>query len=101
LQDEERIFWISGKPGAGKSTFMRYVIGQQMTATLINESSPQRQLLIKYFFHGLGTPQEKTLSGMLHGLLRQLLLAVPELIAPILPIYEEVKARSTSSQPSV
>lgn len=72
--DKSSIYWVSGKPGAGKSTLMKYAI-ESKEATLSLRSSSRDWIIVKYFFFELGTPgkpQEKTFSGFLHGILRQL-----------------------------
>ena len=77
LRSEEPIFWISGKPGAGKSTLMRYLIESKQTMNLLSRSS-DASIIVHYFFHELGKMQEKTFGGFLHAIVYQLLVGFRE-----------------------
>ncbi|PLB51475.1 hypothetical protein P170DRAFT_80243 [Aspergillus steynii IBT 23096] len=59
-------FWMKAKPGAGKSTMMKYIlsnINKQQTDTLS----------LSYFFHAQGVGLERSTIGMYRSLLHQLL----------------------------
>ncbi|THV51253.1 hypothetical protein BGAL_0117g00080 [Botrytis galanthina] len=65
-KDTQRsLIWIKGKPGAGKSTLMAYVLS--------NFRHPDsRHLVLNFFFHGRGAPLQKSPEGMYRELLYQL-----------------------------
>jgi len=69
LQNEQPLFWISGKPGAGKSTLMKFIHGHKRTLEVITSKNSQRVILISFFFHELGTSSERTFTGLLHALM--------------------------------
>ncbi|KAE9363101.1 hypothetical protein N431DRAFT_304659, partial [Stipitochalara longipes BDJ] len=98
LGDDKETFWISGKPGAGKSTLMRYIHDNDQTMKLLNQKQQQKKpsALISFFFHALGVPSEKTFSGLLHALLYLLLLECPDLMTVIRPQFEKLRRRLTS-----
>ncbi|KAI1202886.1 ankyrin repeat-containing domain protein [Nemania serpens] len=65
---------IRGKPGAGKSTLMRYILGQLRKSTTQEEG-----ILLSFFFNARGCDLEKTTMGLYRSLLLQLLKARPSL----------------------
>jgi hypothetical protein len=97
LQNDESLFWISGKPGAGKSTLMKYIHDHEHTLKIMSSAQLGRVILVSFFFHELGIPSEKTFSGLLHALLAQLLTEIPELIPIIYPRFLKLQKRSRYS----
>lgn len=66
LPDHGGFFWIKGKPGAGKSTIMKYL--------LLNAKKELRDtVLLSFFFHAQGTLLERSVMGMYRSLAYQLL----------------------------
>ncbi|KAK0705626.1 hypothetical protein B0H67DRAFT_388117 [Lasiosphaeris hirsuta] len=64
--------WIKGKPGAGKSTLMKF--------TLANSRKTMRDsILTSFFFNARGASLEKSTAGMYRSLLLQLLQRLPRL----------------------
>ncbi|KAL0780932.1 hypothetical protein CaCOL14_002267 [Colletotrichum acutatum] len=59
--------WMKGKPGAGKSTIMKFALDRASGRT------------ISFFFNARGESLEKTTLGMYRSLLHQLLRALPDL----------------------
>ncbi|KAI1166932.1 hypothetical protein F5B18DRAFT_659554 [Nemania serpens] len=64
------LLWIYGKPGAGKSTIMKFIY----TRALGN-----RETTISFFFNARGDDLEKSTQGMYRSLLLQLLEKLPDL----------------------
>ncbi|KAI0160665.1 hypothetical protein GGR57DRAFT_389579 [Xylariaceae sp. FL1272] len=65
--------WINGKPGAGKSTLMKFLYNKAMRLRLSNSST------IAFFFNARGSGLEKTSLGMYRSLLFQLLSSFEDL----------------------
>ena len=59
--------WIAGKPGAGKSTIMKYVLGYAI------KNKAENEIIISFFFNARGHDLEKSTTGMYRALLSQLL----------------------------
>lgn len=67
LLNNNGILWIKGKPGAGKSTLMKYTLKQS------RETYFKDHIIAAYFFNARGTDLEKTPIGMLRSLVYQLI----------------------------
>ncbi|OHW99504.1 pfs domain-containing protein [Colletotrichum incanum] len=67
--------WIRGKPGAGKSTLMKFAFLRAKRRSVTQGTS------ISFFFNARGQELEKTTLGMYRSLLRQLLEKMPDLQA--------------------
>ncbi|KAK2011626.1 pfs domain-containing protein [Colletotrichum eremochloae] len=65
--------WIRGKPGAGKSTLMKFAFSRA------KKSRRKHGTLISFFFNARGESLEKTTMGMYRSLLYQLLENRPDL----------------------
>jgi hypothetical protein len=72
LAEHNGFFWIKSKPGAGKSTLMKFLV--QSAAKRLPEDH-----VISFFFNARGDSLEKSLEGLYRGLLHQFLTAVPRL----------------------
>lgn len=80
LQSGSNIFWVTGKPGSGKSTFMKYVYIEKRTEQLLQVWSGQHELIMaSHFFWAAGTPMQRSLAGLLQSLLSDLLRKSPKL----------------------
>jgi hypothetical protein len=91
----EPIFWITGKPGSGKSTLMRLALDDGRTTTFL---PPSRGHSMAYFFHLRGKALvQKSLQGMLTELLYQTLNQFPEFYKVLKPIYAESAGRTAHS----
>jgi hypothetical protein len=90
LEKGSGIFHISGKPGAGKSTLMKYLCQHPQTEKHIKVWSSRKDLVIaKFFFWRPGTEFQKSLKGLLRGLLHCILDQVPELTQSTFPTQWE------------
>lgn len=68
------ILWIRGKPGAGKSTLMKYAVRKH------REDSKRHDRQISFFFNARGkSALEKSTEGMYRALLHQVVEEVPQL----------------------
>ncbi|EXJ58421.1 hypothetical protein A1O7_05846 [Cladophialophora yegresii CBS 114405] len=80
------LYWISGKPGSGKSTLMRYWSEDERTKNALAVwAHPKSILYASCFFWLAGTETQKSLNGSLRSLLHDLLTQVPSLIPEVAP----------------
>ncbi|KAH7030886.1 LOW QUALITY PROTEIN: uncharacterized protein B0I36DRAFT_322700 [Microdochium trichocladiopsis] len=95
LRDGSGIFWVSGKPGSGKSTFMKFLLNERRTSELLhNWRSTTRQIVANFFFHHRGTLMQKSFEGLLRELLSQLLRA-EQALYPILGSMLDARLQET------
>lgn len=81
--------WIKGKPGAGKSTLMKFTLNRA-------EREPTDNLiLVSFFFNARGEDLEKTTIGMYRSLLYQIFTKAPRL-CHYLDRYLPSRTRSNS-----
>jgi ankyrin repeat protein len=69
--DRHKFLWLKGKPGAGKSTIMKFTLAEA-------KRSRAKDIHISFFFNARGSSLEKTTLGMYRSLLFQLLEQFPE-----------------------
>ena len=81
--NQDPMFWISGKPGSGKSTLMKYAMTNTKTKKYLRNCTKSSWLVTGYFFHDRGTEMQKSIQGFLCEILYQILRARPVLFAII------------------
>ncbi|KAE9569295.1 hypothetical protein CGMCC3_g14616 [Colletotrichum fructicola] len=78
------VFWITGKPGSGKSTLMKLLSGDQRTLLLAKSwVGPKPLVVASHFFWNAGKPLQKSQEGLLRTLLFQILVQCPEVIPEV------------------
>ncbi|GAB1315850.1 hypothetical protein MFIFM68171_06060 [Madurella fahalii] len=83
--DAENVFWITGKPGSGKSTMMKYLAQETRTTSYLNKwSSPWPALVVAFYSWNAGTELQKS-QGLLRTLLYQVIEKAPNLGPKLLP----------------
>ncbi|MCJ1396598.1 hypothetical protein MMC18_009489, partial [Xylographa bjoerkii] len=95
LKGDECIYWIQGKPGSGTSTAMKHIFGSPNTLASLDDHDTKSQcgwVIIGSFFHDRRTQLQKSLDGILHSMLWQIIERFPDLVRVILKI-EELQAR--------
>jgi ankyrin repeat protein len=80
------LFWIKGDPGAGKSVLMKHSVKR------MRERNPDN-VVVSFFFHGQGTPMQKTLLGLYRALLSSMLERFPHHIAQLAAKFAEKEKR--------
>jgi hypothetical protein len=84
--DRDRIYWISGKPGSGKSTLMRFIYDHERTRdTLKGWAEPMELTMAGFFFWTSGSFDQRSQAGLLRSLLHQLLNQHRDMIAMVFP----------------
>ena len=81
LKEENGYFWISGKPGSGKSTFLKYLAESERTKQFLSVwSQPQPIVIACHYFWSPGTKMQKSQQGLLQTLLYEIFQQCPDLI---------------------
>lgn len=73
LTSEDSLYWISGKPGSGKSCLMRFLATNLRTGESLKKWKPHVQILSAYIWLA-GSLIQRSQKGVLTTLLHQLLL---------------------------
>ncbi|OAA49691.1 NACHT nucleoside triphosphatase [Cordyceps fumosorosea ARSEF 2679] len=86
LERGHGIFWVSGKPGAGKSTLVKFIADHERTRTaLARWSAPKQAAVVSHYFWCAGTPMQRSHAGLLQTLLFEMLRQLPDDIEHLLP----------------
>jgi ankyrin repeat protein len=80
------LFWVKGDPGAGKSVLMKHSV-KRMRERSLND------LVVSFFFHGQGTPLQKSLLGLFRALLASMLEHFPEHLTRLAVKFAEREKR--------
>lgn len=82
--DSNKVYWITGKPGSGKSTMMKLILRHAALRDMLSQSlGSLRLLLVKYYAWLAGTTMQKSLEGLKRTIISQALEQYPDL-APLL-----------------
>jgi hypothetical protein len=74
------IYWISGKPGSGKSTLMKFIVNDARTKDLLKPGT----LLLRHYLWMPGDEMQRSIKGILCTLLYQLLCNEKPLVEALL-----------------
>lgn len=72
LRSDDSIYWISGKPGSGKTTLVKYIQENERTRECLDTWSPGCKIISHYFWRP-GSCMQKNLVGFYCSVLFQLL----------------------------
>lgn len=79
-------YWVNGKAGAGKSTFLKFLREDIRTDQALSYwAGDDRHVLASFFFWNLGSNLQKSQLGLLRALLYEILKTEPDLTACLLP----------------
>ncbi|KAF3009659.1 hypothetical protein E8E13_007930 [Curvularia kusanoi] len=79
LENTAPIFWISGKPGSGKSTLIRFLLSSDRTIDILRKSKPGAQIIASFIWSA-GTPLQRSIKGLLCTILHSLISKVPSVL---------------------
>ncbi|KAI9712065.1 MAG: hypothetical protein M1820_001774 [Bogoriella megaspora] len=100
MQFEDGIFWISGKPGSGKSTFMKFLYNHEKTRQALQAWAGSSKLVTAaHFFWSTGNENQKSQKGLLRSLLFEILRQAPELIPAVCSWQWEAVKPSSHEDP--
>lgn len=100
LQSDDRLFWIRGKLGSGKSTLVNFIIQNKMTLELLC-AWKQDTVILSHFFWKIGSSPQNTIKGLLCSLVYQSLRSNPPWMEQIWPHLESFPANESYDNWSV
>lgn len=84
LQNDDPLYWITGKAGSGKSTLMKFICHHGLTRKLLESGDPTSELyLLSFYFWNSGTAIQMSQEGLIRTFLYQITHDMPDL-APLL-----------------
>jgi hypothetical protein len=80
------IYWITGKPGSGKSTIMKYLLGDpRLLRHLTNWAGGVPILMVRYYAWNAGATLQRSSDGLKRTMIFQALVQCPELLPAVVP----------------
>ncbi|KAH9906239.1 hypothetical protein F4778DRAFT_725077 [Xylariomycetidae sp. FL2044] len=105
LESDSKCFWINGKAGSGKSTLLKFVFEDPRTGQALQRwvSKGDGELIrASFFFSNLGSDLQKSQTGLLRGLLYEILQNHPALISKVMPdLWMTIRTRKLLDPPSL
>ncbi|KAI0472308.1 hypothetical protein F4859DRAFT_504944 [Xylaria cf. heliscus] len=81
------VFWISGRAGSGKSTFMKFLAGHSQTHELLARWADSKEPAIAaHYFWSAGTTMQKSQQGLLQSLLFSIFSHCPKSVRTVSPL---------------
>ena len=72
LQSDGSLFYVQGKPGSGKSTLIKFLVGNENTKKVLHRWSSDASI-IAHFFWKIGSPAQNSIKGFLCALIYRML----------------------------
>lgn len=94
LSSTDVIYWISGKPGSGKTTVVNYILADQRTKKYLDIWSPGCAIVSHYFWLP-GSPMQRNMEGLLCSLLYQLLEKNSNALVEVMSFISDSKSSHT------
>ncbi len=95
--ETRKIYWISGKPGSGKSTLMRFLEEKfNVQEHMLPWAQGCSVIRASYFSWSPGNVLQKSLAGLLRSLLLQILKRRPSLILEVVDDTRRAAAQTAS-----
>lgn len=80
LSSSNRLFWIAGKPGSGKSTLINHLVDKNQLLSRLRHCCPLDWIVLHFFFDFRGGKGlTNSFEGLLRSLLYQLIKEIPQL----------------------
>ncbi|KAH0489675.1 hypothetical protein TgHK011_010093 [Trichoderma gracile] len=94
------IYWITGKPGSGKSTLIRFLFDHEATMERLSSWAGGKPVLTAgFFFWTSGSRAQRSQTGLLRSLLHQILSAHPEFAPAAFPdLWKKLKTLTTKER---
>ncbi|KAL1850642.1 hypothetical protein Daus18300_012853 [Diaporthe australafricana] len=86
LRMGQGVFWVTGKPGSGKSTMMKFLCDHAETTTALQAWACDKSLaIVSHYFWLSGSMMQKSQEGLFRSLLLGIFQRCPELMRKVCP----------------
>ena len=86
FEGPSQLYWITGKPGSGKSTLMKYLYQNPRTFELLNKWAGRKALITSsFYFWNSGSQVQMSQLGFIRSILHTILKQQPQLVPHVLP----------------
>ncbi|KAM0354370.1 hypothetical protein ACHAPU_001414 [Fusarium lateritium] len=94
------IYWITGKPGSGKSTLVRFLSSNPVATYYLREWAGKKPVSTAgFFFWTSGSRQQRSQTGLQRYLLHQLLSSDPDLVEKTFPsLWNQLRQMTTKER---
>ncbi|CAG9981279.1 unnamed protein product [Clonostachys byssicola] len=92
LCSDNSLFCIRGKPGSGKSTLVKFIVGTGNTKELLRQWSPEAAI-ISHFFWKIGSNPQNSIKGFLCSLVYRSLNESSETVKQILDRFPTLSSK--------
>ncbi|KAK2749358.1 hypothetical protein CKAH01_18028 [Colletotrichum kahawae] len=83
--NDDKLYWMTGKAGSGKSTLMKYVVHQERCDESLRRWSGQMPLIVtRFYLWNSGSEHQMSQEGLIRAILHDALSQHPELIPKVL-----------------
>jgi len=100
--EQEPIYWVTGKPGSGKSTLFRFLFNHEATAEHLQQWAAASQGEVAkagFFFWTSGSEEQRSQRGLLRSILHQLLSLNRDLIPVAMPeLWDQIRGLTTKER---
>ena len=100
LKEGEGIYWVSGKPGSGKSTFMKFLCDDPRTQEFL-QFWHEQTLVLSFYIWKSGSIGQRSSKGLLTSLLYQLLAKNMQMSHRLFKEYPALKMKHTNADWSI
>ena len=84
-RSSKKIYWITGKPGSGKSTLMKYIRHHPQTTKLLQTWGADDVTQAAFYFWNSGSRMQMSVDGLLQTVLHDCLQQLPWAVQEVLP----------------
>ena len=86
LRKDHGIYWVTGKPGSGKSTLIKFIVQHPKTKIALQEWAGHDEIVVASFYFWIsGVPLQRSLIGLLQSIFHQILDQDHDLIQALFP----------------
>ncbi|KAK7917514.1 Vegetative incompatibility protein HET-E-1 [Apiospora marii] len=86
LEADQDVYWITGKPGSGKSTLVKFLASHKRTMHHLRKWAGATPLVVaSFYFWNSGSVAQMSQLGLLRSLIHDILAQRPELVPKVLP----------------